>query len=235
MSLLSVNEQVDPEFACTDCHVDVVAIGESWYMLTDRIWQQIRGRGMLCLGCVEQRLGRPLEPNDFSHALANQSTRQHGPRLRNRLRGKVFLPDIRLPKGRWLRHFAHILGVTATVEPCSHPMIDLHTHVVLRRGPTSVRITVFGLHEHASARTGEFLRHLEFLSSMRSLPPDLIRFQRRARRDRGRAEMAIRLLLDTHERECLRHMMLSLKDCDHELPEHIWEPFHHTIARLLAG
>src|SRR5262245_604740 len=45
---------------CLDCGIDTVAIGEYPYHLRDELWYAIvpSGRGMLCLDCVERRLGR---------------------------------------------------------------------------------------------------------------------------------------------------------------------------------
>lgn len=55
-------------FSCMDCGVDTQEI-EEYYTLHNRIWYSITqrtcGRGMLCLGCVEHRLGRSLTRDDF--------------------------------------------------------------------------------------------------------------------------------------------------------------------------
>jgi hypothetical protein len=57
---------------CADCGVDTNAIGE-WYMVKDDVWEQAwagrrrlpYGQEILCIGCLEQRLGRTLMNCDF--------------------------------------------------------------------------------------------------------------------------------------------------------------------------
>ena len=48
---------------CLDCGVDTIAIDE-YYMVTHELWAN--SDGMLCIGCLEKRLGRELTPDDFS-------------------------------------------------------------------------------------------------------------------------------------------------------------------------
>jgi hypothetical protein len=62
-------------FRCRKCGIDTLKIGEI-YMLRDELWQLAieRGRvpgkpgfeGMLCIDCVEGRLGRRLVYEDFT-------------------------------------------------------------------------------------------------------------------------------------------------------------------------
>jgi hypothetical protein len=56
-------------FICLDCQNDVLRAGE-YYMLRDLVWLAAnpRRQGMLCIGCVEKRLGRRLAPEDFQGA-----------------------------------------------------------------------------------------------------------------------------------------------------------------------
>jgi hypothetical protein len=53
---------------CLDCGIDTLAIGEYPYHLRDELWHAVvpSGRGMLCLECLEVRLGRPLRKKDFN-------------------------------------------------------------------------------------------------------------------------------------------------------------------------
>ena len=60
---------------CHDCEVDTVAIGE-YYMVNDCLWLSAgmkigAANGMLCIGCLESRLGRLLNPKDFRPLLLN--------------------------------------------------------------------------------------------------------------------------------------------------------------------
>lgn len=51
---------------CMDCSENTSELRE-FYMLNDEIWlRAVPGRlGMLCIDCVEARLGRRLRPDDF--------------------------------------------------------------------------------------------------------------------------------------------------------------------------
>jgi hypothetical protein len=53
-------------FLCLDCGVDTRAIDE-YYIVTHELWARANpdGAGMLCVGCLEKRLGRELTPDDF--------------------------------------------------------------------------------------------------------------------------------------------------------------------------
>jgi len=50
---------------CVDCGVDTIEVGHH-YMVHDGLWAAARmGDGMLCLGCLEARINRPLIRDDF--------------------------------------------------------------------------------------------------------------------------------------------------------------------------
>jgi hypothetical protein len=79
---------------CTDCGIDTAPGGptlafikkpsrgplKSWdadktwevYELQPEVWKAARCRGVLCIGCVEQRIGRKLKPNDFTDGELNR-------------------------------------------------------------------------------------------------------------------------------------------------------------------
>lgn len=61
-------------FACLDCREDVSKIKE-YCMLVDSTWYLIHNsaKGMLCVGCIESRLGRRLIPDDFNESYLNRS------------------------------------------------------------------------------------------------------------------------------------------------------------------
>jgi DNA replication protein DnaC len=65
---------VRARFACLDCREDVSKIKE-YCMLVDDTWYQIHNseRGMLCVGCIETRLGRQLHAADFNSSYLNTS------------------------------------------------------------------------------------------------------------------------------------------------------------------
>lgn len=70
---------------CLDCHVDTGAIHE-YYMLKNELWGRVNPAlsGMLCLDCVEKRLGRPLFPVDFVDSPINDINVMRSPGLARR-------------------------------------------------------------------------------------------------------------------------------------------------------
>jgi hypothetical protein len=72
---------------CKDCVKEIV--GE-YYMLHNDLWASIQGgKGELCIGCVETRLGRVLTADDFSDAPLNRLPLfRSSARLLNRLGAK---------------------------------------------------------------------------------------------------------------------------------------------------
>jgi hypothetical protein len=60
-------------FVCVDCSINTMHIDE-YYMVTDEIWDDTgltSNGGMLCIGCLEARLGRKLTARDFSDVPLN--------------------------------------------------------------------------------------------------------------------------------------------------------------------
>jgi hypothetical protein len=77
-------------FKCWDCATCTNCIGE-YYMVDDALWEyatdDFGGDGMLCIGCLENRLGGLLTKDDFTGAPVNDLWGEFGStRLRNRLR-----------------------------------------------------------------------------------------------------------------------------------------------------
>jgi hypothetical protein len=71
---------------CLDCGVDTIATGE-YYMVRQELWTAAAGDdGMLCVGCLEQRLGCRLGPGDFTDVPLNCFAGKSA-RLRARLFG----------------------------------------------------------------------------------------------------------------------------------------------------
>ena len=73
-------------YNCADCEVDTLKIGE-YYMVKDDVWESVvSGRALLCVGCLETRLGRRLLPADFSDAPINSHPNiRQSERLQSRL------------------------------------------------------------------------------------------------------------------------------------------------------
>lgn len=69
---------------CADCGVNTTAVNE-YYMVISELWHAHGpGRGMLCIGCLENRIGRELNRSDFTDAPINKIFDQ-SERLRARL------------------------------------------------------------------------------------------------------------------------------------------------------
>lgn len=71
-------------FDCVDCGVHTGKIGE-YYMVKNTLWHE-HGveRGMLCIGCLENRMQRSLTKGDFTKCALNTVNRKSA-RLVNRL------------------------------------------------------------------------------------------------------------------------------------------------------
>jgi hypothetical protein len=68
-------------FICVDCHADTLDLNE-YYSVRTALWHQHgAGDSMLCIGCLETRLGRPLNRRDFTDAAINADP-SRSPRLR---------------------------------------------------------------------------------------------------------------------------------------------------------
>lgn len=83
------------EFNCISCGVNTLECKE-YYMINNKLWKQItkdtKGKGMLCIGCVEQRLGRRLAFEDFTQAPINTIYwNSKSDRLKSRLMSKNFI------------------------------------------------------------------------------------------------------------------------------------------------
>jgi hypothetical protein len=61
-------------YICADCGTDTTPCPGEWeyYMVHNTVWScaQMKG-GFLCVGCLEARLGRKLEPCDFTDVIGN--------------------------------------------------------------------------------------------------------------------------------------------------------------------
>jgi hypothetical protein len=83
---------------CAGCGLGTFTAGE-WYMVRDDVWAQawagrlkpwheLDGQQILCIGCLETRIGRKLMASDFSDVPLNDPNDVDGKsdRLLNRLR-----------------------------------------------------------------------------------------------------------------------------------------------------
>lgn len=75
-------------FKCRDCATCTLCTDE-YYMVEDAIWEvateNFGGRGLLCIGCLEERLGRKLVANDFPDYPVNNGFFPQSTRLKSRL------------------------------------------------------------------------------------------------------------------------------------------------------
>jgi hypothetical protein len=72
---------------CMDCGKDTFQ-SEEYFMLWYKVWRSINYKieGMLCLNCVEMRLGRQLASSDFNRATINSEQAKLCPALAARLK-----------------------------------------------------------------------------------------------------------------------------------------------------
>jgi hypothetical protein len=83
-------------FVCDDCNT-VLATRSGfggrdfdWFMVKDKVWQHGQLDGacrFLCVGCLENRLGRKLKADDFRRSAKVNFVGQKSPKLRRRMRG----------------------------------------------------------------------------------------------------------------------------------------------------
>jgi hypothetical protein len=79
------------KFLCLDCGVDTGKIGEFYYINLP-LWISAVGskEGMLCIGCLETRIGRQLTKEDFTDCwINNPSLVSKSQRLLERLTSKA--------------------------------------------------------------------------------------------------------------------------------------------------
>ena len=67
---------------CVDCEADTI---DENYMVHDGVWPIAKDGGMLCVGCLEQRIGRELTARDFRDCPLNTDGPHKSRRLRARL------------------------------------------------------------------------------------------------------------------------------------------------------
>lgn len=72
------------KFHCIDCNKDT---WNEYYMLYSKVWKKAnpKNNGMLCIDCLESRLGRKLTKKDFTKAVVNTIETKRTATLRNRL------------------------------------------------------------------------------------------------------------------------------------------------------
>lgn len=73
---------------CLGCGVSTAKDGvNEYYMVQAAVWHEAhpKRKGMLCIGCLEKRLGRRLTPEDFTSAPINSIKEWHSERLRSRI------------------------------------------------------------------------------------------------------------------------------------------------------
>lgn len=68
---------------CRSCGVDTEDINE-FYMVHNEMWEEFGVDGQLCIGCLEESLGRELESDDFSECPLNYDWKLMSPRLKAR-------------------------------------------------------------------------------------------------------------------------------------------------------
>jgi hypothetical protein len=82
--------RIEKSFHCLDCGVHTAEAGE-YYMVQNHIWKSAGleyDGGMVCIGCLEARIGRKLLPEDFPNYPVNDpGSRSKSERLISRITG----------------------------------------------------------------------------------------------------------------------------------------------------
>lgn len=64
--LKKISVEINKKWECVDCKKDCFRDPKDYYMLKNEIWKVYGvGKGMLCIHCIETRLGRSLTKNDL--------------------------------------------------------------------------------------------------------------------------------------------------------------------------
>jgi len=72
-------------FDCKDCGIHTGEAHE-YYMVNNDLWKQHgTEQGMLCIGCLENRMQRQLTADDFTDCALNNGIYGQSPRLQQRL------------------------------------------------------------------------------------------------------------------------------------------------------
>lgn len=82
---------IHKQFDCVNCSVNTQDTNE-YYMVHDELWSRAGMAptgGMLCIGCLEQRLGRGLTAADFTDAPVNHGSFAYSFRLAERLSREI--------------------------------------------------------------------------------------------------------------------------------------------------
>jgi hypothetical protein len=79
------------EGRCLDCGVETTFTldkADEYYMVHNALWLRAnpQGKGKLCIGCLETRIGRELTSADFTDCSLNRNLRGSSKRLQSRLR-----------------------------------------------------------------------------------------------------------------------------------------------------
>ncbi len=194
----------DPRDFCGDCHTDVFEALEYNYMVTLPVWSAARGKGLLCIGCIEARLGRQLVASDFSNAPVNWDSMPHSQRLTDRLRGKVFLRESQMPRAIAIDRYLAELEIRFDQEGLS----SIHGFALRVRFTRGGRTCGMVIPTGSSSRAGA----IDMIVGMRRLR----RYEaegfsaglmRHIRRNAGRAEIVLRTLFSKNERDRLYELI----------------------------
>lgn len=67
---------IEAAFLCLDCSLDTV--DSNYYMVHSQLWLSVApDKGMLCIPCLEKRIGRQLTKDDFTECLLNEENAQN--------------------------------------------------------------------------------------------------------------------------------------------------------------
>lgn len=136
---------------CEDCRESTSDLCE-YYMVRDNLWDAYGcGSGYLCIGCLEDRVGRKLESRDFTGCNLNIACENDSDRLRDR-KGKIYplVTDSVALRNLWQDK------VEDGILLCLHTqMRDHHQHMEKNVHPTPNGLKVHGEDKYLPLRDEE--------------------------------------------------------------------------------
>jgi hypothetical protein len=150
---------------CADCGVGCHSINESAYMVTNELWalawppekikpwHNMPGQQVLCIGCLESRIGRRLTAADFTQCPLNgDDGYKRSKRLRDRMRGfRYFMPKASEWQTRAIlaRAYAHDDGelFTLQIELANDHAVTINYHYKENEPPSASLWTGSGSHD----------------------------------------------------------------------------------------
>jgi len=85
-----MNKRNIEHWLCVDCSKDCIIDDKDYYMIKHSLWNKIGvGDGMLCMKCLENRLGHKLKKSEILLCLLTESNNPYTKKILNKERNYV--------------------------------------------------------------------------------------------------------------------------------------------------